>query len=216
MATSAVAATGTSYASIASSYLGILNQERASHGLAPLHVSADLTQIAQSWSARMAASRVLAHNPGLTSQVHGWQSVGENVGDGPDLRDLADAFWSSAEHRSNILDPHYTEVGIAAVVADHRIWITVDFREPLRTTAPVSQQRGASRIGEQPWPGRLLMYGSTGWAVAYVQRLLGLRTTSFFGARTLQAVYDFQRRQHLLVDGIVGPATWTSLVRARG
>lgn len=214
-ATTAVATP--SYASIESSYLSILNQERTSHGLAPLHLSADLTRVAQSWSARMAASRVLQHNPALTSQIGNWQSIGENVGDGPDLRDLADAFWASAEHRDNILDPHYTQVGIAAVVANHRIWITVDFREPLRApVAAVSPQRGASRTGERPYPGRLLMYGSTGWAVAYVQRLLGLPTTGYFGARTLQAVYAFQRRQHLAVDGIVGPITWTSLVRARG
>ena len=213
----AVGLAAPSYASIESSYLSILNQERASHGLAPLQLNPELTRVAQGWSSHMAASHVLAHNPGLTTQIGNWQAVGENVGDGPDLRDLADAFWASAPHRSNILDRGYTQVGIAAVVSNGMIWITVDFRQPLRAAAPPvsSQQRGASRTSQRPWPGRLLTYGSTGWEVAYVQRLLGLPTSGFFGARTLQAVYGFQRMQRLVADGIVGPMTWSALVRAR-
>jgi len=206
---------GTSYASTASSYLSILNQERTSHGLAPLTPNAELTSVARAWAMRLAATRVLRHNPALTSQVSNWQSVGENVGDGPDLRDLADAFWASAEHRNNILDPHYTQVGVAAVYADQRIWIVIDFRQPMQPTAPVSQPRGASRISERTWPGRLLMFGSTGSAVAFVQRLLGLPVTGVFGARTLRAVFAFQRNHHLVVDGIVGPITWAALLRAR-
>jgi peptidoglycan hydrolase-like protein with peptidoglycan-binding domain len=213
----AMAAAGPTYASTESSYLSILNQERASHGLAPLHVSADLTSVAHGWAETMAASRSLRHNPSLTTQVHNWQTVGENVGYGPDLRDLADAFWQSAEHRDNILEPAYTQVGISAVNADHRIWIVVDFRAPLHQiqSAPASQQRGASRMDERTYPGRLLMFGTTGSAVAFVQRLLGLPATGIFGARTRQAVYAFQRNHHLAVDGIVGPITWSALVRLR-
>src|SRR3954453_9221115 len=74
----AMAAAGPSYASTESSYLSILNQERASHGLAPLHVSADLTSVAHAWAETMAASQSLRHNPSLTTQVHNWETVGEN------------------------------------------------------------------------------------------------------------------------------------------
>jgi peptidoglycan hydrolase-like protein with peptidoglycan-binding domain len=214
-ATLAVGVATPSYASIESSYLGILNQERTSHGLPPLSWNAELAGVARGWAAHMAATRVLSHNPALTRQISGWQSIGENVGDGPDLRDLADAFWASAEHRDNILDRGYTQVGIAAVVANHTIWIAIDFREPLHTTttAPASPPRGVSRMHQQSWPGRLLMRGSTGWDVAYVQRVLSLPATAYFGARTQQAVFAFQRNHHLAVDGIVGPITWAALQR---
>jgi peptidoglycan hydrolase-like protein with peptidoglycan-binding domain len=163
----------------------------------------------------MAATRSLQHNPALTREVRNWQSLGENVGDGPNLRDLATAFWNSSEHRRNILDPDFTQVGIAATIADHRIWIAVEFRDPLRSAAPASQPRGVSRTSERAYPGRLLMRGTRGPAVAYVQRLLGLAGSGVFGARTQAAVLTFQRRHHLAVDGIVGPITWSTLLRAR-
>lgn len=214
-ATAVIGAADASYASIESNYLSILNQERTSHGLAPLHLNPALTGVAQSWAAHMAATGSLQHNPALTREVHNWQSLGENVGDGPDLRDLATAFWNSSEHRRNILDPDFTQVGIAATVADHRIWIAVEFREPLRRTAPASQPRGVSRMSERAYPGSLLIRGTRSPAVAYVQRLLGMRSSGVFGARTQAAVLTFQRRHHLAVDGIVGPITWSALVRLR-
>ena len=120
---------GTAYASTSSSYLSDLNQERTSHGLAPLHVSADLVSVAQSWTDVLARTGVLRHNPHLGSDVPNWWSVGENVGMGADLPDIARAFWNSPDHRSNILDPRYTDVGIATARSDGRIWITVVFRQ---------------------------------------------------------------------------------------
>jgi peptidoglycan hydrolase-like protein with peptidoglycan-binding domain len=214
-ATVVVGAANSSYASVESGYLSILNQERTSHGLAALHLNAELTGVAQSWASRMAATGSLQHNPALTREVHHWRSLGENVGDGPNLRDITDAFWTSAEHRDNILDPDFTQVGIAAVIVDHRIWIAVEFREPMHYAARASQQRGVSRTTARAYPGSLLMRGTRGPAVAYVQRLLGLRDSGVFGARTQKAVLTFQRRHHLGVDGIVGPITWSALVRAR-
>lgn len=204
-----------SYASVETSYLSILNQERTSHGLAPLHANPELTRVASSWASRMAATGVLRHNPALTSEVRNWRALGENVGRGASLRDLADAFWASAEHRDNILDSHFTQVGIAAVIADHRMYIAVEFRQPVRQATSVSQQRGFSRTSDRPYPGRLLMRGTSGPAVAYVRRLLSLPAGDVFGARTQAAVLTFQRRHRLAVDGIVGPITWTALVRAR-
>lgn len=208
-------AADSSYASVGSSYLNILNQERTSHGLAPLHSNARLTSVASDWARQMAARGVLQHNPALTSEVRQWRSLGENVGRGASVRDLAHAFWASAEHRDNTLDPGFTQVGIAAAIADHRIYIAVEFREPVRHATPTVRQHGTSRTSERAYPGRLLMRGTEGPAVAYVQRLLGLSVNGFFGAATQQAVLAFQRRHHLGVDGIVGPITWGTLIRTR-
>lgn len=213
--TTGVAGSGTSYAASGSDYLSVLNHERASRGIAPLHMSADLIRVAHAWALEMARTGVLRHNPRLRSQVPNWWTVGENVGDGPDMSDLARAFWNSPEHRANILNRHYTDVGISTVRADGRIWITVIFRDPWHETAPASPQRRVSRTSERTYPGRLLLLGTSGPAVAYVQRLLGLRPSGVFGALTQRTVLAFQRRQHLDVDGIVGPLTWAALIRAR-
>lgn len=57
----------------------------------------------------------------------------------------------------------------------------------------------------------LLEEGSSGPGVAQVQRALGLNGTGHFGPVTRSFVIAFQRRDGLLVDGIVGPQTWGAL-----
>ncbi len=64
---------------------------------------------------------------------------------------------------------------------------------------------------QAPAPTALLHQGSAGPAVKRVQRALHLRTTGHFTRRTRRAVVGFQRRDRLLVDGIVGPQTWDKL-----
>jgi hypothetical protein len=215
-----VVAAGVSVPSYAASgYLGTLNNERTSHGLSPLRTNAALTQVALAWARQMAASQWLRHNPRLQDQVGNWRELGENVGDGRTMSSLAQAFWASAEHRANILDPQFRQVGIGVVRRDGVIWIAVVFRAPMHVggsstvvTSSSQPTRASSRDG-RAWPGRLLTLGSSGPAVAYVQRLLGLRADGLFGAHTRQAVLDFQRRHHLSADGIVGPITWSALMR---
>ena len=59
--------------------------------------------------------------------------------------------------------------------------------------------------------------GATGATVRWLQYLLVRRTLSFtdidgvFGPKTKQGVEEFQQSEHLTVDGIVGPATWSAL-----
>jgi hypothetical protein len=141
-------------ASTSSQYFMRMNQERAEHGRAALTWRGDLANVAQAWAQHMASSQELAHNPGLTRQVHNWQVVGENVGVGPTLNDLDRAFMASTEHRDIILDSEYTDVGVGSVTYDNDIWIVIDFREPqvpesqpipAHTSAPVEHWvRGAS------------------------------------------------------------------------
>ncbi|WP_336622308.1 peptidoglycan-binding domain-containing protein [Chlorogloeopsis sp. ULAP01] len=56
-----------------------------------------------------------------------------------------------------------------------------------------------------------LRRGSRGPAVAAVQRALGIRGTGYYGPVTANAVRNFQARNGLLVDGIVGPQTRNAL-----
>ncbi len=59
----------------------------------------------------------------------------------------------------------------------------------------------------------VLRVGSTGSAVCELQRLLGLNETGVFDAVTHVAVAEFQRARMLQIDGIVGPRTWSELLR---
>lgn len=60
------------------------------------------------------------------------------------------------------------------------------------------------------WP--ILKLGSRGEAVAFLQRWLGLPDDGMFGPITLKKVEWYQKMQGLVVDGIVGPATWTFIL----
>jgi peptidoglycan hydrolase-like protein with peptidoglycan-binding domain len=74
----------------------------------------------------------------------------------------------------------------------------------------------ASRPAQTPAPARsssatLLQTGSRGMAVRRLQAALDLPRTGRWTARTTRAVRRFQRRHHLVVDGIVGPRTAAAL-----
>jgi peptidoglycan hydrolase-like protein with peptidoglycan-binding domain len=60
-----------------------------------------------------------------------------------------------------------------------------------------------------------LKRGARGARVAFVQKALGLHVDRIFGKQTKRAVRRFQRRHRLTADGVVGPATWAALKRAR-
>src|SRR3954451_14150499 len=84
----------------------------------------------------MASQQSLYHNPGLTTQVQNWQAVGENVGEAPTVSDIHTAFMNSPEHRSNILDHDFIQVGVGVSVDKNgTIWVTEDFRQPMGSTS---------------------------------------------------------------------------------
>lgn len=61
------------------------------------------------------------------------------------------------------------------------------------------------------YPGRPLKRSSTGVAVTFIQTRLGVTADGKFGAQTDAAVRAFQTDRKLVVDGVVGPATWAAL-----
>ena len=189
-----------------SSYLSDLNAERVAHGLRPLAMRADLNSVAQGWADHMAAANLLSHNPALTTQVANWQTVGENVGEGPDVPSLDTAFWNSPAHRANILDSSYTEVGVGSTWSNGVLWITIDFRKPMVTASHASVARPRTTSGH-----RRLHLGMRGHDVARVQRRLHVRADGVFGRRTKRAVVRFQHRHHLRATGVVNARTWRAL-----
>ncbi len=111
--------------------LCLLNNERVSHGLRPLTVAQGLTQPSAAYSARMVTESFFAHvapdGATLTDRLEangyidpdGDWTVGENIawgqGNISTARAIMVAWMNSPEHRDNILEPEYDEVGIGVV-----------------------------------------------------------------------------------------------------
>lgn len=110
--------------------LELLNSERTQRGTSALAVSSELTDVARVHSGAMASRGHLYHNPSLTTDVSNWTRLTENIGVGPSVPSVHDAFMNSSGHRANILDPRVTEVGVGVETRDGRVWVTQVFRHP--------------------------------------------------------------------------------------
>jgi len=101
----------------AGDYVARINGLRASVGLAPLAVDGNLTALAQSWAAHLAAQGSLAHAPDLSAGVTNpnWTKLGENVGMGSSTDAIFKAFVNSAGHYANLVDPAFSYVGVGVV-----------------------------------------------------------------------------------------------------
>lgn len=127
-----------------SEFVAKINAERGAAGLPALQVAGDLTSVARRHSTRMADADNLHHNPNLSGAVSGWQKVGENVGRGPSVGPIHQAFMNSPGHRRNILDGDFTQVGVGVVVRDGQVWVTEVFRRPAGTSAPEPEPEPAA------------------------------------------------------------------------
>lgn len=203
-------------------YFSRMNQERADNGQGPLSWASDLAGVADRWAAHMASTQRLAHNPNLQSEVANWRAVGENVGEGSSIEDLDRAFYASPEHRANILDQDFRQVGVGSVQQSGTLWIAIVFRDPLHTTsysAPAPRSQPVSTTSSAPASTptaptipKVVALGATGQRVERVQDLLVLGTSDgVFDRRTQHAVRLFQRSFGLPVTGRVGPRTLTRL-----
>jgi uncharacterized protein YkwD len=138
------------FASPAGDLASATNAARVSAGLPALAENAQLDAVAQAWANKLAAAGVLSHNPNVRTQVTNWTVLGENVGMAGDVPTVQNAFMHSPEHKANILDPRYTQMGVGSATSIYPscgcpvIWVVVDFRRPVTvTTAPVAPKPAA-------------------------------------------------------------------------
>jgi uncharacterized protein YkwD len=144
-------------------FMAVTNQARAAAGLPPLQDDQAAANVARSWAQSMASSGVLQHNPNLASQINSqvttqWQRIGENIGYGPDVNSIQNAFLNSPPHKANILGD-YNRVGIGtARDGSGRLWVTLDFVNgpPLMNSNPFGALDSVQRV-----PSGLQL---TGWA----------------------------------------------------
>jgi uncharacterized protein YkwD len=113
-------------------FLTKLNELRSTRGLPGLQLNGSLVGMARGWSQQMASAGTISHNPNLGVQApSNWQRLGENVGAGPDVQQLHDAFVNSPSHYSNMVDGAFREIGIGVVIrSDGTIFVTVNFMTP--------------------------------------------------------------------------------------
>jgi hypothetical protein len=119
-------------------FVAKINDLRASKGLQPLIVDAELTTIGRAWAAKMAAAGQISHNPDFRYEVTAdWQRLGENVGVGPTVDSLFQAFVTSPGHYANLVQPDYNRVGIGVVLVGDTIYTSHQFMQ-LRAPRAVS------------------------------------------------------------------------------
>ena len=123
----------------------LVNAERAKQRLQPLAWDGGVAGIAREHSRQMARQKFFAHQDprGRTvvdrasaGRVRGWSKIGENVGRGGSVDSLHQAFMDSAGHRENILDPAWTHVGVGALYANDRLYVTVVFMAKGQASKP--------------------------------------------------------------------------------
>jgi uncharacterized protein YkwD len=119
-----------SLSSLEQGVLAAINVFRAQNHLAPLRLSTPLTTAAREHSQQMASQGYFAHESGDGSAF--WKriqrvypagsarywSVGENLlwsAPSVDSPGAIRLWWNSPEHKKNMLDPHWREVGVAAL-----------------------------------------------------------------------------------------------------
>ena len=118
--------------------------------------------------------------------------------------------------RANRLYDHRTYLAVRRFQARHHL--LVDGQVGPHTwaalhSAPTHHARSRHAHHRRHRADGVLRLGVKGKRVAEVQHRLHIRANRLFDRRTYLAVRKFQRRHHLLVDGQVGPHTWTALHR---
>ena len=121
---------GAALSQLESSVLADINAFRTQHGLATLRLSPQLTTAARAHSRQMAQKGYFAHESAdgsvfwkrmhsFYASAHSW-SVGENLlwsSPGIDGARALQMWLASPEHRKNLVNPGWREIGVSAVHA---------------------------------------------------------------------------------------------------
>ena len=147
-----------------SEILGRINAMRNSSGLAPLERDARLDAAARTHSADMAWHSMLAHvsprtgDPSARVQAAGVQpsALAENVAQGADALDAHRRLVASEAHRTNMMNPRYTHIGISVVAVESGVYVTEVFAQleaPAEAAAPAAAEEAPVTPPEEvePW-----------------------------------------------------------------
>jgi len=115
------------------------NRERVAQGLQPLKWNYALTEAARRHALRMARQASLSHQlPGeapvdeRAAQAGArFSRIGENVAIGPRASTIHRGWMHSPGHRANILDAHFTALGVGVVANNRGLYAVQDFSMPI-------------------------------------------------------------------------------------
>jgi uncharacterized protein YkwD len=109
--------------------LQLTNEDREDRDRDALSLNERLSRYARRHSRDMAEQGELFHTPDLADKLRGldWSIGAENVGMGPSLEALEDAFMDSKPHRKNILRAGFEHTAIGVVESGGSYWVTVIF-----------------------------------------------------------------------------------------
>lgn len=124
-----------------------INAERAKRDLKPLRQNGTLMQIADFYACRLVDGHFFDHfDPYDGSTVveraidfgYPFFQIGENLAARQTtVKEAMSALMNSPKHRSNILDPVFTEIGVAVKIGgDHGIYWVQEFGRPLSEESP--------------------------------------------------------------------------------
>jgi uncharacterized protein YkwD len=124
----------------------LINDERARHGLPPVHMSSQLRLSARRHNLTMARSDQMSHQlPGepyfgkrMLNAGYNWNYAGENIAWNSDMSKAGVVLLEKLmynekppynDHRLNILSRHYKNVGVDVYMdtQHHKVWLTTDF-----------------------------------------------------------------------------------------
>ena len=111
-------------AAVEGQIVDLVNAQRVQAGLAPLTVSTQLGQMADIQAGNMARLDIMSHDlpgtatPGLADRAsavgYTYAALGENIAfNYAGATAVMDGWMASPEHRANILNPNYTQIGVS-------------------------------------------------------------------------------------------------------
>jgi Cysteine-rich secretory protein family len=116
----------------------LVNAERVKRGIPALAIDSQLNSCAERHSQAMATKQSIWHDLSQTaySCAGAWVAYGENVGMGPSVDAVHQAFMNSPEHRRNILEPVFTRIGTGTAWNGDTVYVTEIFVTRPKTSAP--------------------------------------------------------------------------------
>jgi hypothetical protein len=114
--------------------VSLVNGTRSGKGLQRLSTHAGLVNMAREQAVRMLQKGNIFHNSNLGADIQAlnviWKIVGENVGMGPNVDVIEQAFLGSPHHYENIVRPNFNSIGVGVVPdAKGGVFVTQVFAE---------------------------------------------------------------------------------------
>jgi len=168
---------------ISAALVKLVNGDRVESGFAALTLSPRLTAVAQAKADDMAKGSYFAHTSPdgkdpwywFAQEGYAFQYAGENLAvDFSDSIDVEQAWMNSPAHRKNILDPHYTQIGIATAVGEFEGRRTVFVVQAFGAPAPAQETIAASYVPNDPQT--LALAAAETQAETTATRVLGAET----------------------------------------